>query len=90
VTLSVSLSNSLLRWVDFPEHTLEICEVRLLVELGALEAERVDDVVDLDGLVLDTLVSLLGGSVGANICVDRMLRLRILGKVPCDVFVGAN
>jgi hypothetical protein len=48
--------------------TLEVGEVALLVELGLLETERVDD-IDL-GLeaVVGTLLSLLGGSVGTSVC----------------------
>lgn len=49
-------------------HTLEISKVALLVERGALEAERVDNVVDLDGSVIKGLVGLLSGSVGASVC----------------------
>lgn len=47
--------------------TLEVGQVALLVELGGLETERVDDVVDLDLGVLNTLISLLGGSVGTGV-----------------------
>ena len=47
--------------------TLEVGHICLLVELGRLKTEGVDDVVDLDGLVLDTLISLLGGGVGTNV-----------------------
>ena len=47
--------------------TLEVSKVGLLVEAGALETERVDDVVDLDDLILEGLLSLLGGGVGANV-----------------------
>lgn len=47
--------------------TLEISKVGLLVEAGALETERMDDVVDLDDLILEGLLSLLSGSVGANV-----------------------
>jgi hypothetical protein len=48
--------------------TLKVGEVALLVELGLLETERVDD-IDL-GLeaVVGTLLSLLGGSVGTSVC----------------------
>jgi len=49
-------------------HTLEVGKIRLLIERSALEAERVNDVVHLDGLVLNTLLGLLSGSVGADIC----------------------
>jgi hypothetical protein len=54
--------------------TLEVGKVGLLVELGALVAERVDDVVDLDGLVLDTLVGLLSRSVGTDVWSDANVR----------------
>lgn len=47
--------------------TLEVGEEALLVERGALETERVDDVVDLDGLVIKILGGLLGGSVGTSV-----------------------
>jgi hypothetical protein len=47
--------------------TLEVGEEALLVESGALETERVDDVVDLDDLVINILGSLLGGSVGTGV-----------------------
>ena len=48
-------------------HTLEVGEVALLVERGALETERVDDIVDLGDLVIEILSSLLGGSVGTDV-----------------------
>jgi hypothetical protein len=48
--------------------TLEVGEVALLVELGLLETERVDD-IDLGlELVVGTLLLLLGGSVGTGVC----------------------
>jgi len=50
------------------KRTLEVGQVRLLVELGARVAEGADDVVDLDGRVLESLLALLGGSVGAGVC----------------------
>ena len=49
--------------------TLEIGKIRLLVELGALETERVDNVVDLDGSILEALILLLGGRVASNVNV---------------------
>lgn len=52
-----------LRW----ELTLEVGQVALLVEAGGLETERVDDVVDLDLGILNTLVGLLSGSVGTSV-----------------------
>jgi hypothetical protein len=48
-------------------HTLEVGKVALLVEGGALETERADDVVDLDLGVIEILSSLLSGSVGTDI-----------------------
>lgn len=48
-------------------HTLEVAEVGLLVEVGLLEGERVDD-VDLGLLlVIGILVTTLGGGVGAGV-----------------------
>ena len=44
-------------------------DVRLLVELGRLETERVDNVVDLGGTLLKVLSGLLGGSVGTGVWV---------------------
>lgn len=48
-------------------HTLEVSKEALLVEGGALETERADDVVDLDLGVVDFFLSLLSGSVGTDI-----------------------
>lgn len=53
--------------LDLLHVSLKVGEVRLLVELGRLETERVDDVVDLDGTLLKSLLSLLGGSVGTGV-----------------------
>jgi len=44
-----------------------MAKIRLLVELGGLKTERVDNVVDLDSSVLNALVGLLSGSVGADV-----------------------
>jgi hypothetical protein len=44
-------------------------EIRLLVERGLVQAERVDDVDDGLRLVLGTLISLLGRGVGADVDV---------------------
>lgn len=52
--------------------TLEVGQVALLVEGGGLETERVDDVVDLDGGVLKTLIGLLSGSVGTGVCDENV------------------
>lgn len=43
---------------------LEVGKERLLVEAGRLEAERVNDVVDLRRALLEGLLLLLGGRVG--------------------------
>ena len=42
---------------------LEVSEEALFVELGGLETERVDDVVDLGSTVLNSLLRFLGGRV---------------------------
>lgn len=47
--------------------TLEVGQVTLLVERGALETERSNDVVDLDLGVVKLLSTLLGGGVGTDI-----------------------
>lgn len=48
--------------------TLEVGQVALLVETSLVEAERVDD-IDLGlGLVIGTLLLLLGGGVGTSVC----------------------
>jgi hypothetical protein len=47
--------------------TLEVGKVALLVEGGALETERADDVVDLDLCIIDFFFSLLSRSVGTDI-----------------------
>ena len=48
--------------------TLEVAEVRLLVELSLPEIEGFDDVVDLLGRVIELLGGLLGGGIGASVC----------------------
>ncbi len=48
--------------------TLKIAKVRLLVERGRLKAKRVDDVVDLLFSIVEGLLGLLGGRVGAGVC----------------------
>lgn len=64
-------------------HTLEVDQETLLVELGLLETERVDNVVDLDLGVLESLLSLLSGSVGTSVCEESILALC------CCFFEGA-
>jgi len=44
-----------------------MCEVGLLVEAGFVETERVDNIDDGLGTVLNTFVGLLGGRVGADV-----------------------
>ncbi|KAI3488803.1 hypothetical protein L1887_47144 [Cichorium endivia] len=58
---------------------LEVGEVGLLVERGGLEAERVDNVDDLLGTVLERLGLFLGRGVAAN--VDITVRDDNLGSV---------
>jgi hypothetical protein len=61
--------------------TLEVGEVALLVELGLLETERVDDIdLGLEAIV-GTLLSLLGGSVGTSVCA---------GLASCRLQAGAR
>lgn len=50
-------------------HTLEICEVALLVEAGLVEAERVDDIDLLLRRVLDTLLGLLSRGIAASVYI---------------------
>lgn len=52
------------------KHTLEVGQVALLVERGALETEGVDNVVDLDSLVLGSLiVTALSRGIRSSVCV---------------------
>lgn len=54
--------------LDLLHVLLEVTEVRLLVERGLVEAERVDDVDDGLGLVVGTLVTaLLSRGVGTDV-----------------------
>lgn len=48
--------------------TLEVGQIRLLVELGRAEAEGVDDVVDRLSAVVEVVSGLLGRGVGADVC----------------------
>lgn len=54
---------------------LEVGEVRLLVELGLVETERVDDIDDGLGLVVVVLGSVLSRGVGANVCRQVVLEV---------------
>lgn len=54
---------------------LEVGEVRLLVELGLIETERVDDIDDGLGLVVVVLGSVLSRGVGANVCRQVVLEV---------------
>jgi hypothetical protein len=49
--------------------TLEVGKVLLLVEVGLVQTERVDDINDGLGLVLGVLAGLLGRGVGTNVDV---------------------
>jgi len=62
------LSKSLL---DIAHVLLEVGQVALLIERGRLEAEGIDNVVDLHVGILGTLLGLLGGSVSASVCCTR-------------------
>jgi hypothetical protein len=84
----------------FKEHTLKMAEVSLLVKLGGLETERVDNVVDLDSSVLNTLLGLLGGSVGTSVYlivsvgapefIHRTFRLYILTSTAPSVIIAQS
>lgn len=55
------------------KRTLEVGHVGLLVERGGLEEAGGDDVDDLLGGVLGTLVvTTLGGGVGTGVCGERV------------------
>lgn len=54
--------------------TLEVSQKGLLVEAGGLETERVNNVVDLDRLVFEGLLSLLGGGVGTDVWKESHVR----------------
>jgi hypothetical protein len=84
-------------------HTLEVCEIALLVKAGSVQTERVDDIDDLLLAVLGTLLSLLGRSVGTSVCVtvslhcccvdqrgagERTERLSTNGDLPAVGLVG--
>ena len=47
------------------ETNLQVGEIRLFVEESRLETERVNDIADLARTLLKSLLSLLGGRVGA-------------------------
>jgi len=48
--------------------TLEMAKIGLLIERSLIQAERIDDVVDLNGSILHTLVGLLSRCVGPSVC----------------------
>jgi hypothetical protein len=50
------------------QRTLQVGKVGLLVELGGVETECADDVVDGNGTVLNTLLGLLSRCVGTSVC----------------------
>jgi hypothetical protein len=59
-------------------HTLEVSEVCLLVEVGLLETERVDN-VDLGLLlVVGILITTLGGSVGTSLVGNAVNLLEVV------------
>lgn len=47
--------------------TLEVSEVALLIKVGLVQAERVDNIDDGGLRILGTLLSLLGGRIGASV-----------------------
>jgi len=47
-----------------------MAKILLLVERGLLKSERVDDIVDLFGRVLDTLLGLFSRCVGAGVYME--------------------
>ncbi len=49
------------------EITLDVGEVRLLVEAGGLESERVDNVVDSLAAILKFFAGFFGGGIGTDI-----------------------
>lgn len=49
--------------------TLEVGKVLLLVEVGLVQTERVDDINDGLGLVLGIVAGLLGRGIGTNVDV---------------------
>jgi len=53
--------------LDLLHVLLEMCEVGLLVERGLVQAEGVDDVDDLLGRVLDTLLGFFGRGIAAGV-----------------------
>ena len=73
-------------------------EVGLLVELGGLETEGVDNIVDLDSSILHLLFGLLSGSVGTGVylivlagmleLIDRTFRLYILTATAPSVIIA--
>lgn len=57
-----------------------MAKIRFLVELGRLETERVNDVVDLNLGILNALIGLLGRCVGASIYLQNLISCRSKGK----------
>lgn len=56
--------------------------------MGGLETERVDNVVDLLGAVLESLLLLLSGGIGTDICADE--RNRVSDAGPSCAFDCSN
>jgi len=70
--------------------TLEVGQVALLVERSALETERVDNVVDLDGRVLQGLLGLLSGRVGADVWRSTLAAVGFLSRAGSHIGGGAR
>ena len=49
-----------------------MAKIRLLIERGGLETERVDHVVDLDGTILDTLIGFLSRCIGSGVYIPSV------------------
>lgn len=60
-----------------------MAQVRLLVERGGVQAERVNHVVDLNGTILNTLLNLLSRCVGTGVCIPALTTFLILLRHVC-------
>ncbi len=49
--------------------TLQVYAIALLVKVGRLEVEGVENVVDLLGGIIKRLLGILTGSVGTGVCI---------------------
>lgn len=51
--------------------TLQVQAIALLVEASLLKLERVEDVVDLLGTLVEALLGLFGGSIGTGVYIVK-------------------